>query len=82
MRQKAEGAVRAITLAIGVRIVNEGTIEDRGNNGTKSMMNHPISVGCRRDDAWFGFKDLEDAIGSGLIGMVTKLGLKLQEVGF
>ncbi len=82
MREAMQGAVGAIAHAVGVGVVDEGALEQRGNNGAEGVVNHAIGVGRGRDDARLGFKYLEGAVGSGLVTLGLELSLQGQQVGF
>ena len=75
--EAAEGAVGAFVFAVGVAVVDEGSIEDGLDDVAEGVVDDAIAVGCGGNPAGFGFVDFKVTIFTGFVGFVLEFGLDL-----
>ena len=72
----------ALAHPVGVAIGNKATFKGRNYQITQGVMHHPVPNRRGRDQAPFGFVDVEAIVRSGSIGLGLQLQLKLNQVVF
>ena len=64
-----QGAVRALTEAVGVRIGDKCAFEDGLDEVTERMMDYPVAEGCGGDQPTLGLVNVEAVVQPRPVGM-------------
>ena len=77
-----EGGMGAMADSVCERVGIEGGFKDGIDDFEKGMMDYSVSIGCGRNESWFGFVNVEGCGSSGLIGSGSEFVLKLENFTF
>lgn len=72
--------VGALALAAGIGVMDEALVEQRLDHVDQHVMNHPVAVGCGRDQPFFGILNDEVVIWAVMVGLVYKFFMKPKEI--
>ena len=75
-------SVRAFAFAAGIRVGNEGRLEDRFQHARQRMMHDAIPVRGSTDEPLLWFKNIERAVIAGTIGFAEQLLSQLPQFPF